>query len=386
MPPTRCGRCARISMRPGRVPDDGAWSPVPAGGRSRARRRATRDWARRTRGGALLPPQPVAVDRRGDLRGAEPGDARLRAAARAAGRGTPRAPPSRVPTHAGADQEAPTEWAGRAGASARRRRSCSVKPCRLGCRAAPAPDRDGCKAASPHARVGGSLPPSRPSQLLSAPLSHAPPGAKAPAATALVLLSRGHWWTRRSTSAGRGHRRAREAAARLAAMAAPHGGWPAVQEPGGQQPRPPGTCGASSGNGTLQGRRGRPRSRQLAGRAAALRAVPAHTREAPPHLYYLYYRSPAPFDPSATLRVRGDADRADMPRARSRRELRAMNDSVMMLNHVIHHGAIGHHVQNHHAYRGLRASGRSRRWIPPTASLCSAAAASPRAGPVMSAT
>ena len=35
-----------------------------------------------------------------------------------------------------------------------------------------------------------------------------------------------------------------------------------------------------------------------------------------------------------------------------------MNHSVMMLNHVVHHGAIGHHVQNHHAYRGASRIGQ----------------------------
>ena len=35
-----------------------------------------------------------------------------------------------------------------------------------------------------------------------------------------------------------------------------------------------------------------------------------------------------------------------------------MNHSVMTLNHVVHHGAIGHHVQNHHAYRGASRIGQ----------------------------
>jgi uncharacterized protein (DUF885 family) len=38
--------------------------------------------------------------------------------------------------------------------------------------------------------------------------------------------------------------------------------------------------------------------------------------------------------------------------------LRAVNDSVITLNHVVHHGAIGHHVQNHHAYRGRSRVGK----------------------------
>ena len=40
-----------------------------------------------------------------------------------------------------------------------------------------------------------------------------------------------------------------------------------------------------------------------------------------------------------------------MPAASRQRLLRATNDSVIKLNHVVHHGAIGHHVQNWHAFR-----------------------------------
>jgi uncharacterized protein (DUF885 family) len=40
------------------------------------------------------------------------------------------------------------------------------------------------------------------------------------------------------------------------------------------------------------------------------------------------------------------------------RRLRAANTSVIKLNHVIHHGAIGHHVQNHYAYAGTSKIGR----------------------------
>jgi uncharacterized protein (DUF885 family) len=34
------------------------------------------------------------------------------------------------------------------------------------------------------------------------------------------------------------------------------------------------------------------------------------------------------------------------------------NDSVIKLNHVVHHGGIGHHVQNWHAFRALSRIGR----------------------------
>jgi uncharacterized protein (DUF885 family) len=40
-----------------------------------------------------------------------------------------------------------------------------------------------------------------------------------------------------------------------------------------------------------------------------------------------------------------------MPPEEQRLRLRTANDSVITLNHVIHHGGLGHHVQNWHAYR-----------------------------------
>ena len=38
-------------------------------------------------------------------------------------------------------------------------------------------------------------------------------------------------------------------------------------------------------------------------------------------------------------------------RGGQQRLLEANNDSVLKLNHVVHHGGIGHHVQNRHAFR-----------------------------------
>ena len=104
--------------------------------------------------------------------------------------------------------------------------------------------------------------------------------------------------------------------------------------------------------------RARPRPRHLARRHRCdMCRIPAHTREAASSLYYLNYRSPAPFDPHGMFDyvvppidgLTGDALDA---------RLRMMNDSVITLNHVVHHGAIGHHVQNHHAYAGASRVGR----------------------------
>jgi hypothetical protein len=89
---------------------------------------------------------------------------------------------------------------------------------------------------------------------------------------------------------------------------------------------------------------------------------PRWARGAAPHLYFLFYRSPAafqrppvhrylvsPLDEAATL--------AEHPAAQEA-FLRANNDSVIKLNHVVHHGGIGHHVQNWHAYRAESRIGR----------------------------
>ncbi len=89
--------------------------------------------------------------------------------------------------------------------------------------------------------------------------------------------------------------------------------------------------------------------------SAAIRYVnyPDWTREAAPHLYYLHYRSPAPFD---TIPVHDYVVPAPPPPPDDAALLRAWNYGVMKLNHVVHHGGIGHHVQNWYA----TTQGRSR--------------------------
>jgi len=77
--------------------------------------------------------------------------------------------------------------------------------------------------------------------------------------------------------------------------------------------------------------------------------IPAHTRDAAPLLYYLFYRSPAPFDripvhDYVVTPIDG------IPPDEVDRRLTAANDSTILLNHVVHHGGLGHHVQNAHAY------------------------------------
>jgi hypothetical protein len=86
--------------------------------------------------------------------------------------------------------------------------------------------------------------------------------------------------------------------------------------------------------------------------------IPAQTRTAAPFLYYLFYRSPAPFDELPIHEYVVTPVDASMDADEQQRRLRANNASVITLNHVVHHGAIGHHVQNYYAYNGKSEIGR----------------------------
>ena len=85
---------------------------------------------------------------------------------------------------------------------------------------------------------------------------------------------------------------------------------------------------------------------------------PRWAREAAPHLYFLFYHSPAPFDALPDHEYLVTPIDATMPPDMQEQLLRATNDSVIKLNHVVHHGAIGHHVQNRHAFRAESLVGR----------------------------
>lgn len=86
--------------------------------------------------------------------------------------------------------------------------------------------------------------------------------------------------------------------------------------------------------------------------------IPEQTRAAAPYLYYLFYRSPAPFDSLPVHDYVVTPVDGTMDAAEQQRRLRAHNTSVITLNHVVHHGAIGHHVQNYYAYQGASEIGR----------------------------
>ena len=76
---------------------------------------------------------------------------------------------------------------------------------------------------------------------------------------------------------------------------------------------------------------------------------PSWAREAAPHLYFLFYRAPAAFDRVPVVDYLVTPVEPDMPPEEQARRLRATNESVIKLNHVIHHGGLGHHVQNWNA-------------------------------------
>jgi uncharacterized protein (DUF885 family) len=74
--------------------------------------------------------------------------------------------------------------------------------------------------------------------------------------------------------------------------------------------------------------------------------IPPFTRDAAPYLYYLFYRSPAPLDSYDEYVYVVPP----LPAGDPEPHLRAWNRSVIKLNHVLHHGGVGHHLQNWHAY------------------------------------
>lgn len=86
--------------------------------------------------------------------------------------------------------------------------------------------------------------------------------------------------------------------------------------------------------------------------------VPAPFRAAAPHLYFLPYRSPAPFDPVGVYTYLVPPLDPAMSQAEQEARVRAVNRSVIKLNHVVHHGAIGHHVQNWYAYHAASRIGQ----------------------------
>ncbi|HET8522108.1 MAG TPA: DUF885 family protein, partial [Thermomicrobiales bacterium] len=79
--------------------------------------------------------------------------------------------------------------------------------------------------------------------------------------------------------------------------------------------------------------------------------IPPSDREAAPGLYYLFYRCPPPFGRPETQRYLVTPVEPEMPPEEQERRLRAANFATIKLNHVVHHGGLGHHVQNYNAFR-----------------------------------
>ncbi len=85
---------------------------------------------------------------------------------------------------------------------------------------------------------------------------------------------------------------------------------------------------------------------------------PSWAREAAPYLYFLPYRSPPAFGAALPHEYFVAPLDASTPADRAARIVREQNDSVIKLNHVVHHGSVGHHFQNWHAYGAASRIGR----------------------------
>jgi len=177
-----------------------------------------------------------------------------------------------------------------------------------------------------------------------------------------LLIERGHWCTTDRRQLAASAREALDAALALLdrrARAIAHGGWPEIQNRLADE--------HPTASGYLEAFQRTWEDCRAAALAARLLTwpdypiryvpIPPQTRDAAPLLYYLFYRSPAPFD-RLPIHDYVVTPIDDMPADEQRRRLRATNTSVIKLNHVVHHGAIGHHVQNYRAYTGDSEVGR----------------------------
>ena len=82
--------------------------------------------------------------------------------------------------------------------------------------------------------------------------------------------------------------------------------------------------------------------------------IPKWAQAAQPNLYWLFYRSPAPFDQYDVYDYVVSPVEPAMNAEEQARRLSAWNRSVITLNHVVHHGGVGHHVQNWNATHQTR--------------------------------
>lgn len=169
-----------------------------------------------------------------------------------------------------------------------------------------------------------------------------------------LLLRRGHWCDRPPTELLEHARDAlQQGCARLKSLSAPRGGWPAVQTRLTER-HPTADNYLATFEQTWESCRTAAEAHDLVtwpDSPIRYGTLPAWARGSAPHLYFLNYRSPAPLDPPDTTEYLVPAIEAADASEQERR-LRAVNSSVIKLNHVVHHGALGHHVQNAAAYEG----------------------------------
>jgi hypothetical protein len=85
---------------------------------------------------------------------------------------------------------------------------------------------------------------------------------------------------------------------------------------------------------------------------------PKWARKAAPFLYFLFYRAPAAFNRPPVHDYLIPPIDPGLPAGEQEKLLRANNDSVIKTNHVVHHGGIGHHIQNWYAYRSASRIGQ----------------------------
>lgn len=171
-----------------------------------------------------------------------------------------------------------------------------------------------------------------------------------------LLLRRGHFLDRDADEIARwADDEMRAAAARLETEAARlgAGSWPEALARLGEHHPSPDTYYRRFDEVRDACRQAVERGRLLTWIEAPLRFVPqpAWAREAAPYLYFLPYRSPPAFDAASPHEYFVAPLEASTPPDRVERILREQNDSVIKLNHVVHHGTVGHHFQNWHAYR-----------------------------------
>jgi hypothetical protein len=81
-------------------------------------------------------------------------------------------------------------------------------------------------------------------------------------------------------------------------------------------------------------------------------------REAAPYLYFLFYRSPAPYDSAKTNYYLISPIEKSLSVEETMQKLRGISYSVIKHNHVVHHGSIGHHLQNYNAYHSPSSVGK----------------------------